>query len=91
MDDVFISVGGCRTTPCPLKPLLEVITMKLTELAYQLTVIDSKLTEASTEIVAKIAELQAALDDVDVPETTLELVNAIGDKAAALADIVPNE
>lgn len=91
MDDVFISVGGCRVTPCPLKPLLEAIPVKLSELATQLTTIDAKLTEASAEIVIKIAELQAALADADVPEGTAQLVADIGDKAAALADIVPNE
>ncbi len=63
--------------------------MKLSELTVQLTTIDEKLTEASSEIVAKLAELQAALIDANVPESTVELVNTIADKAAALADIVP--
>ena len=53
MDDIFISVGGCRVTPCPLQPLLENVAVKLSELAVQLT--------------------------------------AIGAKAVALADIVPDE
>lgn len=63
--------------------------MKLSELAVQLTTIDEKLTEASGEIVAKLAELQELLVDAEVPESTVELVNTIADKAAALADIVP--
>ncbi len=62
--------------------------MKLSELAVQLTTIDEKLTEASGEIVAKLAELQELLVDAEVPVGTAALVNTITDKAAALADIV---
>lgn len=88
MADVNIFVGDCHGSP---HNLLEIIEMKLSDLALQLGVIDARLTEASAEIVAKLAELQAALADADVPESTVELVNAIADKASALADIVVTE
>lgn len=65
--------------------------MKLSDLAVQLTAIDAKLTEASAEITGKIAALQDALADVDVPEDAAGLIADIGEKAAALADMVPNE
>lgn len=65
--------------------------MKLSDLALQLSAIDDRLTEASTEISAKIAELQELLVDAEVPVGTAALVNAIADKASALADIVVTE
>lgn len=69
---------------------LERIEMKLSELATQLNGIDTKLTEASTEILKLIEDLRKQLGDVDIPveaETTLASLSA---KANALADIVPN-
>lgn len=66
------------------------IIMKLSELAASLGAIDSKLTEASTEIVAEIQKLRDALGDVEIPAAAEEALAAISAKATALADIVPN-
>lgn len=65
--------------------------MKLQELAEKLLVIDTRLTEASDEIIAKIDELKSALDNVPIPDDAVELIDTISQKAATLADIVPNE
>lgn len=66
------------------------INMKLSELAAQLTGIDDKLTEASTEIVAEIQKLKDALGDAEIPAEATAALEAISGKASALADIVPN-
>ncbi len=54
----------------------------------QLTEINDKLTEASTEIVAKIEELTNAIQN-PTPEQQA-LLDQISGKASSLADIVPN-
>lgn len=90
MDDVIINVGTCHRGACLILSAIEVIEMKLSELAVQLTNIDAKLTEASAEIVAKIDALQAALADVEVPADASALIDEITLKATALADIVPD-
>lgn len=66
------------------------IMIKLSELAAQLTSIDSKLNEASTEIVAEIQKLKDALGDAELPAEAEAALAAISAKASALADIVPN-
>jgi guanyl-specific ribonuclease Sa len=65
-------------------------TMKLAQLAAALTAIDTKLTEAQTEIVTEIQKLKDALTDVDVPAEAQAAIDAITTKAGTLADIVPN-
>lgn len=53
--------------------------------------IDSNLTEASTEIPVKLAELQGLLEArVELTPEELDLIEAIQGKAEALADIVDN-
>lgn len=66
------------------------IIMKLSEILDKAKDIDSKLTEASGEIVALIKKLQDQLSDVDVPDEAAATLESIATKAAALADIVPN-
>jgi len=90
MDDVIINVGTCRRRRCQIESLQEAIEMKLSEIAAQLTAIYAKLTEASTEIVAKIDALNEALADVDVPTEASALIDDITAKATDLANIVPD-
>lgn len=90
MDDIIINVGKCHDGLCLNHSKLEIIDMKLSELATQLTAIDAKLTEASAEIVAKIDALQEALVDVEIPAEAVGLIDEIATKATALADIVPD-
>lgn len=66
------------------------IDMKLKDLAAQLAAIDTKLTEAQTEIVSEIEKLRTALEDVDVPADAKAALDTIAAKAGSLADIVPN-
>lgn len=64
--------------------------MKLAQLVIALAAIDTKLTEAQTEIVSEIAKLKAALEDVDIPAEAQTALDNITAKASTLADIVPN-
>jgi hypothetical protein len=66
------------------------IDMKLAQLVTALAAVDTKLTEAQTEIVSEIAKLKAALEDVDVPADAQAALDNIAAKAGTLADIVPN-
>ena len=66
------------------------IIMKLSELAKSLTAVDTKLSEASTEILLEIQRLKDALGDVDIPTEAEAALAAITAKATALADIIPN-
>lgn len=66
------------------------ITMKLAQLAAAIAAIDTRLTEAQTEITAEIQKLKDALSDVEVPAEAQAALDAITVKSAALADIVPN-
>lgn len=62
--------------------------MKQSEALAALGVASDKLSEASTEILAKLAEL--ANTDPDLSPEGAAIVAAITSKAQALADIVPN-
>lgn len=55
----------------------------------QLAAVNASLTEASNEIVARIAQLQAQVDAGDPVDSAL--LAEIESRAAALANIVPNE
>jgi hypothetical protein len=65
---------------------LTMISMKLSEIQATLNEINTKLTEASEEIVGKLDDLEAFLDSD--PEAALATLNEIRTKAQALADIV---
>lgn len=67
------------------------ILMKLSALAAALAAIDSRLTEAQTEIIAEIQKLKDALGDVELPTDAQAALEAIDTKAKTLADVVPNE
>jgi DNA repair exonuclease SbcCD ATPase subunit len=67
------------------------IDMKLSELAVVLTTMAGQITKAKDEIVAKIAELQAALADVDLPAEAQAKLDELTTLAQALDDIVPDQ
>ena len=63
--------------------------IKLAELATALGAVNDKLEKAKTEILAKIAELQDALANVEVPADAQAALDTLVAKAQALDDIVP--
>ena len=85
-------MGLVRRRECFKQKALEKdIMAKLSELATALTDVSTKLEKARAEIVAKIAELQAALGaDVDLPADVQAALDALTAKAQELDDIVPD-
>jgi len=62
---------------------------KLSELAATLVAVNDKLDKSKVEILAKIAELQAAIGaDVDLPADAQAALDALTAKAQELDDIV---
>jgi len=91
--------AGCPTSSptladvmAKLNQLQEQITMNHAETAAALTAVGDRLTEASTEIVARLQDLQAAITEAGntTPEVDAALAR-VQTLAAALADIVPND
>jgi len=68
---------------------LYIVERNLVGINDQLASINASLTEASNEIVARIAQLQAQVDSGDPVDSAL--LAEIGSRAASLADIVPND
>ena len=68
----------------------EDISMKLSELSGLLNDVLSQLAKAKAEILDKIAGLEAALADVDLPEDAVTALAALSAKAQSLDDIVPD-
>lgn len=64
--------------------------MKLNELSATLSAIAAQMEKAKAEIVAKIAELQAALSDVPLPNDAAIALDALSAIAQTLDDIVPD-
>jgi len=63
---------------------------KLSDLTKALADIDAKLEKARTEITGKIAELQTALENTDIPAEAQAALDALSTSAQALDDIVPD-
>ena len=63
---------------------------KLNELATTLAALDAQLGKAKDEIVAKIAELQFALTDVEIPADAQAALDSLTSKVQALDDVVPD-
>jgi len=74
----------------PLNGHHEVIIMKLNELATQLGGLAAQLDKASSEIVAKIDELETALADTEIPDEATVMIEELKAQAQALDDIVPD-
>lgn len=66
------------------------IMAKLNELVGLVNEVNAKLDKAKDEVVARIAALEAALSDVDLPADAVEALDALKAKAQTLDDIVPD-
>jgi len=64
--------------------------MKISELATALAELSSQLTKAQDEILARIAALEAALNDVELPDAAITALDGLRAGAQALDDIVPD-
>lgn len=67
-----------------------VIPMKLNELAVQLGDLATQLDKATGEILAKISDLETALENTELPSEALAAIEALKVKAQALDDVVPD-
>lgn len=64
--------------------------MKLSELPAAVAGVSAQLTKAQDEILAKIAALEAALVDVELPAEAIDAINSLRGQAQVLDDIVPD-
>jgi len=64
--------------------------MKLSELTTAIAGVSAQLTKAQAEILAKIAALEAALVDVELPVEAIDAINSLRGQAQVLDDIVPD-
>lgn len=64
--------------------------MKLSELSAAVSEVSAQLTKVRGEILDKIAALEDALIDVELPEEAIAAINALRTDAQALDDIVPD-
>lgn len=95
--NITVKAEGCDTDPTiadilsAISDLKETIMADQAALAAALQGVTAKLTEASTEINAKLAELQAAIvaagNTTPAVDAALAEVQAL---ATSLADVVPN-
>jgi len=69
---------------------LDTLLMKTSDIAAQLTIVSDNLSEASKELLAKIADLEAALANPDAPQAVADAIEALKTQSRALADVVPN-
>ena len=66
------------------------MSTKLSELAAAIVAVNNGLDKAKTEILAKIAELEDSLQDVEIPAEAQAAIDDLRVKAQALDDIVPD-
>lgn len=71
-------------------PCTKEILMKLSELSAAVSEVSAQLTKVRGEILDKIAALEDALIDVELPEEAIAAINALRTDAQALDDIVPD-
>ena len=71
-------------------PCTQEILMKLSELSSAVAEVSAQLTKVRGEILDKIAALEDALIDVELPEDAIVAINALRTDAQALDDIVPD-
>jgi len=64
--------------------------MKLSELTTAIAGVSAQLTKAQDEILAKIAALELALTDVDLPIEAADAIEALRSQTQSLDDIVPD-
>jgi hypothetical protein len=68
----------------------EEIVMKLNELSGVLTGLGTQLAKVQQEILDRIAALEAALTDVEVPEAAVVALGELVTSVQSLDDIVPD-
>ena len=68
----------------------EEFLMKLSELTTAIAGVSAQLTKAQDEILAKIAALELALTDVDLPIEAADAIEALRSQTQSLDDIVPD-
>jgi len=66
------------------------LLMKLSELTTAIAGVSAQITKAQDEILGKIAALETALIDVDLPEDAVAAIEALRGQAQVLDDIVPD-
>jgi len=66
------------------------LPMKLSELTTAVAGVSAQLVKVRDEILAKIAALEAALVDVDVPVEAADAIDALRVQTQVLDDIVPD-
>lgn len=64
--------------------------MKLNALSANLAALDVTLTKAKVEILTRIAELETALVDADIPQDAVDALAALSATATSLDDIIPD-
>ena len=69
----------------------EVMYVKLSELLQVLTDLQTQIDKAKAEILAKIALLELALSDVDLPADAQAKIDELKGVVQALDDIVPDQ
>lgn len=85
---VFKSIpGGATQTDLEMEIR---IMAKLNELQAELAAVNTQLSKVSGEVLAKIAELTAALANIDLPPGAADALAELKEKAQALDDIVPD-
>ena len=81
---------------CDFGPVLDAIEalrkdiMKLSELAAELAASNAQITKGLAEVVARIAALEAALGDADIPQAAQDELAALKAAAQRLDDVVPD-
>jgi len=66
------------------------LPMKLSELTTAVAGVSAQLVKVRDEILAKIAALEAALADVELPEDAVAAFNALRNNVQVLDDIMPD-
>jgi len=64
--------------------------MKVSELSTAVAAISAQLAKIRGEVLDKIAALETALTDVDLPEDAIDALNALRGDVQAIDDIVPD-
>lgn len=66
------------------------IMAKVNELAAQLTVVKEQVTKAKNEVIKRIADLEAALANVDLPPDAEAALTALKAEVQAVDDLNPD-
>lgn len=79
-----------RETITLLKFIHGDLSMKISELATELNAAEARLLKVRDELIAKLNELEAALESVEVPEEVSDALDSLTFTIASIDDIVPD-